>query len=199
MADGGDGFGRAGGVQGQRGRGRGTTLAEQTYGVAVSAVVTVVHGERSHLDTVLDPDPDGLSAGGEDGQLRCCGEEFAHQQQTGGQHAFAAVEDEQDLPTGQPLAQRLDRGARIVVEEVDRVADRRGEQPVVVEVGQVDPPDPVGVLPPDLLRDAQRQSALPDSATTGERDASLLRQRRSDCVEFAVAADKAGRHHWEVA
>jgi hypothetical protein len=67
-------------------------------------------------------------------------------------------------------------GARIVVQESDGVGDRGGEQPVVVEMGEVRPPGPVRVRAPYLLGEAQREPALSDTAAAGERDQPVFLQ-----------------------
>ncbi len=162
-------------------------------------VAVLARGERMHLHGVFALCPERLAAGGEDGQPRRGGEEFGDELPTGVDEPLAAVEDEQQPAVGEPLAERSHRTAGAVVQQPHTVADRRGEQLVVVQMGEVGPPHAVRVPvahPPGGL---QGEAALADPAAPAEGNQPVIPKCPVDAVQFAVAADEAGRHDREVA
>lgn len=162
-------------------------------------VAVLARGERGDLHGVLALRSERLSAGGQDRQPRRGGEQFGDELPAGVDDPLAAVEDEQQTAVGEPFAERCHRPAGAVVQQPDTVADRRGEQLVVIQVGEVGPPHAVRVPVPDALGGLQGQPALADPAAPAESDQPVILKCPVDAVQFAVAADETGRHDGEVA
>ncbi|MBE9498381.1 hypothetical protein IHE61_06120 [Streptomyces sp. GKU 257-1] len=85
-----------------------------------------------------------LPAGGQHGQMRAGGQQFADQMAAGGDEVLARVEDEQHGAVRDPAAQGVQRHPGRVVGEAERVGHGGGEEFVAPQRPQVGPVDAPG-------------------------------------------------------
>lgn len=187
--------GGAGGVERDMRRGGSGAVAEEPHGL----LAVTARSQRGYVQAVFAAHAERLSAGGEDGQSRCGSQEFAHQVAARVDDPLAAVQDEQQIPVGEPLAERLHGARQVVVQEPDGIGDGADEQSVVVEMGQVGPPHAVGVPLARPVGGAKSQPALADSATARERDQPVFLKCPCRIAQFADSADETGRHDGKIA
>jgi hypothetical protein len=105
---------------------------------------------------------------------------------------LAGIHHQQQAPVGEYLRHALGRSLAAAKLQPHRRRHRGRHQPGVGKAGELDQPNAVGRVPPQLARQREGQRRLADAAGSGQRDKPMRGREVEDFAEFLLAADQFG-------
>jgi hypothetical protein len=153
-----------------------------------------LEGQRQGRDPPghLATDPEGLPAGGHDGNAGTGPQDRLAHRRAGVEDVLAVVQDHQEIPGGQMGGEALGGGAPGGVADLEHAQHGLGHQCRVGQRCELHPPGSVGMAAGELSGDRGGQASLADTAGPGEGHQAVLAGQAGQVGELGLPADERG-------